>query len=141
MDHKEIRIQITKNWLTALEYLIDTGRVKNYRQFEEKTGIRNQRISVIKKVEESDSQSNYINVEYIQIMNEMFGVSLEFLIYGTKPIIIPNDFQPLNNLVAESREPYNPILLEQKMMILEGRVKNLEKGMELCEKLYDGFKQ
>lgn len=135
MNHKEIRAEITQNWLIALDYLLDTGRVRNYRHFEELTGIRNQRISGLKLAVKDESVNNYITVDNLRVLNEKFNISLEFLLYGTKPIIPEKE-----SLIASD----NPIpeyglhakvgLLESEINLLKDRIRLIERTQELNER-------
>jgi hypothetical protein len=139
MDQKELRLEITKNWVIALDYLIDSGRIKNYRQFEELTGIRNQRVSGLKKsVTDGAESTNYISVDYIRILNEQFGVSTDYLLYGTKPIVIDPEAQLVKDVersVYGSQSVNEKIhSMHQQIEYLVGKVNNLEKSVELTER-------
>jgi hypothetical protein len=111
---------ITQFFINALEYLIDSGRLKSVADFERITGFRQQRITGMKKFlsEESDIKGYFANTDHIAVMNEKFGVSLKYLIFGVKPIIEPKN-EP-SNLLAEPRGAYD-----------NGRIQKIEEEVSL----------
>lgn len=140
MDHKELRAEISKNWLIALDYLLDTGRVKSYRQFEELTGIRNQRISGLKLLEKEGAGNNYVSVDYLRILHEQFNISLNFLLYGQKPILEeaePNQFNDLNRAEYGVRDHNRLEQHETQLKMLNKKIELLEKELELMRREFD----
>lgn len=82
------KLLITQNFINALEYLIDSDRLKSVVEFERLTGFRQQRISGMKKyLSDREGKGYFANTDHIAIMHEQFGVSLKYLICGEMPIL------------------------------------------------------
>lgn len=80
---------ITERFITALDYLIDSGKLKTVADFERATGIRSQRITGMRKSisEDGAEKAYYANTTHIVILHEQYGVSLKYLFTGEKPIM------------------------------------------------------
>jgi hypothetical protein len=94
-DNDNRKVAITQNFLNALEYLIDSGRLKSVAEFERLTGYRQQRITGMKKsmadlIEDPDTKSKkyYANTDHLEALFVHFNVSPAYLLTGQKPIII-----------------------------------------------------
>lgn len=138
-NHIESRTRITANWLMALEYLKDTGRVRSDRKFEEETGIRGQRISEMRKFIETGERSSYASVDQVIVLHEQFGVSLDYIMKGEKPIIPLKVEEKSVNSLHETSSDYindqNRLNLEVKRV--SDLVALLEKKIEFLEKKID----
>lgn len=130
------KLAITKNFIDALEYLIDSNRLKTVADFERITGFRQQRITGMRKfLSDGEGKGYYANTDHIAVMNEKFGVSLKFLIFGEKPILEQKE-EPAN-MVAEPRGTYEIKKLHQ----LEETVDLLSKKQEFLAEQFKFFQE
>jgi hypothetical protein len=126
------KVAITQYFLNALEYLIDSGRLKSVADFERKTGYRQQRITGMKKsmsdiLEDPDGKSKryYANTDHLEALFVHFNVSPAYLLTGQKPIVIEE----------EKKQPSSD--LDQKVNFLEKRLFLVE---ETCKLLNERMK-
>lgn len=89
MIKKDIRREITQRWMDAILYLQNNNILGSYRDLEEITGIQNQRITLIKKFvnDPENNRPSYAHTDYIYLLWEKFGVSIDFLMKGEGPIL------------------------------------------------------
>lgn len=106
------KLTITKYFIDALDYLIDSNRLKSVADFERITGFRQQRITGMRKfLTDGDGKGYFANTDHIAVMHEKFGVSLKFLICGERPII--EQKINLENTLAEPRAVYETKFIQQ----------------------------
>lgn len=124
----DIRKNISENWIEAIEYLIRIGKLKSYRDLEEKTGIANQRIALIKSfVKDPDKNRNsYAHTDYLYELVVKFNVSLDFLFFKKYPII------------KDSEEDFS---LEEARAEGYSRIDVIEKEMEKIKKMLSEINQ
>lgn len=122
---------ITQRFVTALDYLVDSGRLKTIAEFERVTGFRQQRITGMRKFLSGDDgiKGYYANTDHLAVLYELYGVSLKYLISGEEPIIEgekikEKDSEPItdNNTkwIQEFREEIG--LLKSKYDLLKDRI-------------------
>lgn len=133
-DDLDLKTVITKNFITALDHLMDIRKLKSVVEFEEITGFRQQRISGMRKylAEGNNVKAYFANTDHIYMINQKFNVSLRYLILGEEPIIEienPGDKnpEPANNSnpqwIQELREEIS--LLKSKYELLKDRIEFL----------------
>lgn len=82
-EERDIKKEITTRFIDTIEYLIKSGKINSYRDFEGITNIANQRLSFMKSfVYKKQDQPAYVNVDYIYLLVENFQVSLDWLFFG-----------------------------------------------------------
>lgn len=134
-EQDKTKIEITQRFIDALDFLIDTGRLKNVVQFEEKTGLRSQRITAMRKfLNDNNSKAYYANTDYLVTMNRDYGVSLEYLINGIKPILLEQAKKetPVDSSEFVSKKEYN--ILKEDMRLLKERVNLVNEKLEVYKK-------
>lgn len=89
MIEKDIRKDISERWVKAVDYLIQIGELKSYRELEEKTGIQNQRITLIKAFlrDSENNRPSYAHVDYIYQLADLFQINLYWIYFGEGSII------------------------------------------------------
>lgn len=89
MNDTNSRKNITENWLDSVDYLIRIGKLNSYRDLEAKTGISNQRVTLIKAYirDPENNRNAFAHVDYLYEVATKFNVSLDFLFYKKGPII------------------------------------------------------
>lgn len=126
------KYQITERFLIALDYLIDSGRIKTIADFERITGFRSQRITGMRSFvnSENNTKSYYAHTDHIAVLHEEFGVSLEYLISGIKPIIADtkSDSTYDDRAVYESKQI---ALIKEELALLKEKVEFLKERMNL----------
>lgn len=121
--------------MTALDYLIDSGKVKTVAEFERLTGFRAQRIAGMKKFVNdggSDRGAYYAGTEHLAVMSEQFGVSLRYLVLGEKPIMEGKELA-----VHEPRAEYTTRelqLIREEMELIKGHHRLLREEFEHMKK-------
>lgn len=131
MDKNErdnIKKSITERFVTALDYLVDSGKIENIKDFERITGIRSQRVTGMRKFlklsDEDNEKPYYTNADHIYIVHEFFNVSLEYIFKGIKPIV--TGIQKESNEVSDNgRSDYKNEKcndLEEKVNLLSERI-------------------
>jgi hypothetical protein len=126
------KILITQNFLNAMDYLIDSGKLKSVAEFERITGFRQQRITGMRKSiqdfldnPESTEKKYYANTDHLAVLHEIFNVSLDYLLTGEKPIVIENKSEAMDLNISENwkkniEEKIN--LLEEKYLLIKERL-------------------
>jgi hypothetical protein len=126
------KILITQNFLNAMDYLIDSGKLKSVAEFERITGFRQQRITGMRKSiqdflenPESTEKKYYANTDHLAVLHEIFNVSLDYLLSGEKPIVIENKSESMDLNISENwkkniEEKIN--LLEEKYLLIKERL-------------------
>jgi len=125
------KIVITQYFLNALEYLLDSGRLKSIVDFERITGFRQQRISGMKKsmmdiIENPDTKNKkyYANTDHLEALFVHFNVSPSYLLTGQKPIIIEAPKQESSDLDQKVN------FLEKRLFLVEETCKFLNEKMK-----------
>jgi len=133
------KLVITKNFIDALDYLIDSNRLKSVADFERLTGFRQQRITGMRKfLSDGDGKGYFANTDHISVIHEKFGVSLKFLICGEKPIIEPQS-EEHSNMAAEPRATYDTRLIQQlreEIELIRQRQKMLSERFEFFQEKF-----
>lgn len=134
-DDSDLKTVITKNFITALDHLMDTRKLRSAVEFEEITGFRQQRISGMRKylAEGNNVKAYFANTDHIFMINQKFNVSLRYLILGEEPIIesekkiLEKESEPIdNNSVKSIQELREEIgLLKSKYEFLKDRIEFL----------------
>jgi hypothetical protein len=133
-ENENKKLIITQHFITALDYLVDSGRLKTIAEFERATGFRQQRITGMRKFLSGDdkSKSYLAHTDHLAVLFEMYGVSLKYLISGEEPIlesekIKEKDSEPISDnntkCIQEIREEIN--LLKSKYEFLKDRIEFL----------------
>ena len=132
------KMLITRNFINALDYLIDSGRLKSVADFERITGFRQQRVTGMKKFlsEGSSVKGYFANTDHLAALHEMFGVSLKYLISGEKPILEPSPQE-----LAKSNPVQDDSLIRQireEVELIRERQKILSERFELLKEKITG---
>ena len=95
------KIVITERFINALDYLIESGRVKNVTEFEKLTGFRAQRITGMRSFLKGDAnaKSHYAGTSHIKTLKHLFNVSMDYIFDGIGPIV--------NDLVLKKEDSSN----------------------------------
>lgn len=135
MESKDSRYRITENWLKAIKYLIDVGKIGSFRDFEAVTGIHNQRISMIKTYiqDPEHSKPSFAHVDYVYELVKNFNVSLDFIFFDKLPILVddkPKNYPDIKESVATaedtSKEYSNQLFyVIKKIGSIEDEIKDL----------------
>lgn len=136
MDKNErdnIKREITERFVIALDYLVDSGKMENIKDFERITGIRAQRITGMRKfLKDGDPEKPYYtNADHIAILNSFFGVSFDFIFKGQKPIVLKEERKQ-----GEVNDTSPPVYQNQKIMQLEEVVELLERKVQLLNERF-----
>lgn len=134
-EHFNNKKTITERFINSLDYLIDSGRLKNVAEFERITGVRSQRITGMRKsISEGaeDSKSYYANTDHLAIINEKFGVSLNYLINGEKPILSEN---------ANKITPQTNVLDKREFEIFKEQFQVLKEKVSLLSEMMEFYKE
>lgn len=123
MIEKDIRREISERWIQAVDYLIQLGELKSYRDLEEKTGIQNQRITLIKAYlrNPETNRASFAHIDYIYHLAEKFNVSLEWMYFGRGSLIENKEL----SLVADASVQY-----QTPMMQMQQKIDSLSKIVE-----------
>lgn len=126
MIEKDIRKEITERWMQAVDELIKNGSIMSYRDLEAKTGIQNQRITLIKAFikDPEKNRTSYAHIDYLFHLIDKFDVSWIFLFYGDGPIISKVSNQ---HVFAEDRAEYTK---KETISDLKDQVKDIMKRLE-----------
>jgi hypothetical protein len=126
------KILITQNFLNAMDYLIDSGKLKSVAEFERITGFRQQRITGMRKSiqdfldnPESTEKKYYANTDHLAVLHEIFNVSLDYLLTGEKPIVIENKSEAMDLNISENWKKNieeKISLLEEKYLLIKERL-------------------
>lgn len=127
--------EFTERFLTALDFLIDMNRLSNVVDFEQKTGIRKQKITGMRSFLKGESKTGlYPGLSDIKILNQLFNVSLEYIFNGVKPIVI----DPEQNMVSDhDRSEYTP----RPILELKEEIKMLKERMNILTEKVDFYKE
>lgn len=125
MTEKDVRIEISERWMRAVDYLIQQGELKSYRDLEEKTGIHNQRITLIKAYTRNpdNGRPSFAHIDYIYHLADKFNVSLEWLYFGTGSLIKEDQN---SGIVSDTGLVYATPMQEMEMKV-ESLTKLVEK--------------
>lgn len=128
-EQDNLKTVITERFITAVDYLVDSGRVDSIADFERMTGIRAQRITGMKGYLEGKSgNSQYAGIHQIKIVNELYHVSLDYIFNGIKPIVVDKSDlavaeKPVTEYSRDSLEMKEQLrLMQQKMELLNEKV-------------------
>ncbi|TDQ18616.1 hypothetical protein DFQ04_0421 [Algoriphagus boseongensis] len=129
------KFQITQNFIDALDYLLDSGRLKTVVEFESVTGFRAQRITGMRKFLSGDENAKpyYANAEHLAALNESFGISLKYLLFGVKPIL--EEKEERKSEVVAGVSPREFQIVQEQMELLQQRVKLLDDKVEFYKSL------
>lgn len=127
--------EFTERFLTALDYLIDSNKLGNVVDFEQKTGIRKQKITGMRAFLKGESKTGlYPGLSDIKIMNELFKVSLDYIFNGLKPIIL----EPEPSMVSDMERPeYSP----RPILELREEIRMLKDRMNILAEKVDFYKE
>lgn len=132
-ERDSIKRLITERFVTALDYLVDSGKIDNIKDFERITGIRSQRITGMRrflKEEDVNDKPYYTNADHIFIINDLFGVSFDYIFKGKKPIVVGLSYE---KNVAEPMEDYHISkisLLEESMSVIRQNLNLLSEKLQ-----------
>jgi len=127
--------EFTERFLIALDYLIDSNKLENVVDFEHKTGIRKQKITSMRAYLKGESKTGlYPGLTDIKIMNELFGVSLDYIFNGLKPIIM----EQVPALVSDNeRSEYS----SRPILEVKEEIKMLKERMNIISEKVDFYKE
>lgn len=132
---------ITQRFIDALDYLLDSGKLKTVVEFENITGLRAQRITGMRKYldEGENVKPYYASVNHIHVLNEKFGVSFDYVFKGEKPIVK----QGRTESRAESFEdnPRSDYIPSTDLGLISREVELLKCRMDLFQKMWDFHKE
>lgn len=130
MVEKDMRKEITHNWLNAVDYLIKNGILNSYRDLESKTGIQNQRVTLIKSFlrDPEKHRTSYAHIDYLFHLIDQFDVSWVYLFYGEGPIISKksNDHVVFEEERKEYTKKSEVLSLKKEMQLMMDRIEKLE---------------
>lgn len=129
------KIVITQRFIDALDYLIDSGRVKNVTEFEKMTGFRAQRITGMRAFLKGDvkAKGHYAGTQHLKTLKDLYNVSMDFIFDGTMPIVVDPVEEKEDSVVPEVASEIK--FLKQEIKLLRERFDFLNEKIELYKQL------
>lgn len=125
---KDLRFMIAERFYQAIEKIIKERKAVNYRDIERQTGIEHQRINAIKAYVLKGRRPSYPGLDYIYLLESIFGVNSRWLIMGLGPFYVVSDYPVLDEYVLSDRDmEMNKNPLSDRMKVLEDKLRGIEK--------------
>lgn len=134
-EQEKLKFVITERFITALDYLVDSGRVNSVAEMERITGIRAQRITGMRAYLNGESKtSQYAGIQHIKILKDTFGVSLEYIFDGQKPIVSSKTQKEIHTeLPDQSNQSVDE--LREDLSLLKEKVNLINEKLEFYKEL------
>ncbi len=130
-EQENVKIVITERFINALDYLIESGRVKNVTEFEKLTGFRAQRITGMRAFLKGDVKlkGHYAGTPHIKTLKQLFNVSMDYIFDGIGPIV--NDL--VLKMEDSSNLEHNSDIkrINQEIMFLKEKVNFINEKVDL----------
>lgn len=134
-EQDDQKIVITQRFIDALDYLIDSGRVKNVTEFERLTGFRAQRITGMRAFLKGDvkAKGHYAGTQHLKTLKDHFNVSMDFIFDGKTPIVVDPVEEKEDALVPEVVSEIKS--LKQEIKFLREKFEFMNEKIELYKQL------
>lgn len=134
-EQDKLKAVITERFITALDYLVDSGKVNSVAEMERITGIRAQRITGMRAFLNGEAKtSQYAGIQHIKILKDTFGVSLEFIFDGIKPIV-KSRMQKENQDESSEYISRSTDELREEISLLKEKVKLVNEKLDFYKEL------
>lgn len=133
LEQDNEKIVITQRFIDALDYLIDSGRVKNVTEFEKATGFRAQRITGMRAFLKGDEKSkgHYAGTHHLKTLKDLYNVSMDYIFDGKTPIVV----DPI-----KEKEPVVPEI-SSEIKFLKQEIKLLREKFDFMNEKIELYKQ
>ena len=135
-EQDNLKSVITERFITAVDYLMVSGKIPTIVEFERITGIRAQRITGMRAYITGESKtSHYVGINHIKLVKDAFGVSMDFIFDGIKPILIEKN-EVHEKVNDESKKALKLNLdLKEDVDILKEKVKLLNEKVDFYKEM------
>lgn len=137
-EQDNLKNVITGRFITAVDYLVDSGKVNSMTELEKETGIRAQRIAGMRSSVSGDGKSpQYVQIHQIKLVKDYFNVSMDFIFDGEKPIVKDSNSLGLSMAHEVKMQEYvrKDFEMKEKISILEQRIELLNEKVEFYKEV------
>jgi hypothetical protein len=134
-EQDQLKSVITARFITAIDYLVDSGRIDSVVEFEKITGIRRQRITGMKSSVAGESKTpNYVGINQIKLLKDHFNVSMQYIFDGIKPIVIDPE-------ITQSSSEDVPAEYKRRNLEMKDQIELLKQKIEFLNEKIDFYKE
>jgi hypothetical protein len=134
-EQDSIKNVITGRFITAVDYLVDSGRISSVVELAQITGIRPQRITGMKASVAGEAKTpQYVGINQLKLVKDHFNVSMDYIFDGIKPIVIDTG-------ISQSVTTETPVEYRRKNLEMKEQIDLLKQKIEFLNEKVEFYKE